>query len=70
MDVPSRAAMTLKLEGAFTALVTPFRDDKVDHASLAALVEFQIADGISSNDPFDHRAFYRSELDRLAAAGF
>jgi pimeloyl-ACP methyl ester carboxylesterase len=30
----------------------------------------QIADGISSNDPFDHRAFYRSELDRLAAAGF
>jgi len=51
MDVPSRAAMTLKLEGAFTALVTPFRDDKVDHDALAGLVEFQIADGIAGVVP-------------------
>ena len=51
MDVTSRAAMTLKLEGAFTALVTPFRDDKVDHDALAGLVEFQIADGIAGVVP-------------------
>ena len=30
----------------------------------------QIADGSPRNDPFDHRAFYLSELRRLAAAGF
>jgi 4-hydroxy-tetrahydrodipicolinate synthase len=51
MDVPSRAAMPLSLQGAFTALVTPFRDDKVDHDALAKLVEFQIADGIAGLVP-------------------
>ena len=30
----------------------------------------QIADGSPRNDPFDHRAFYLSELYRLSAAGF
>ena len=30
----------------------------------------QIADGSPRNDPFDHRAFYLSELRRLADAGF
>lgn len=43
--------MTLKLEGAFTALVTPLRDDQIDHDALARLVEFQIADGIAGVVP-------------------
>jgi 4-hydroxy-tetrahydrodipicolinate synthase len=43
--------MTLKLEGAFTALVTPFRHGDVDHAALTSLVEFQIADGIAGVVP-------------------
>ena len=30
----------------------------------------QIADGTPPNDPFDHRAFYLSEMQRLADAGF
>jgi 4-hydroxy-tetrahydrodipicolinate synthase len=38
--------MTLKLEGAFTALVTPLRNGELDLAALASLVEFQISDGI------------------------
>lgn len=38
--------MTLSLSGAFTALVTPFRDGKVDEGAFAALVERQIAAGI------------------------
>ncbi len=43
--------MTLTLEGAFTALVTPFRDGAVDAEALASLVEFQIADGIAGVVP-------------------
>ncbi len=43
--------MTLKLEGAFTALVTPLRNGDVDHTALAALVEFQISDGIAGVVP-------------------
>ena len=38
--------MNLKLEGAFTALVTPFRNGELDLAALSSLVEFQISDGI------------------------
>lgn len=29
--------------GAATALITPFRDGKIDRAALAGLIEFQIA---------------------------
>lgn len=43
--------MTLKLEGAFTALVTPFRNGEVDIDALAAFVEFQIVDGITGVVP-------------------
>lgn len=43
--------MNLKLEGAYTALVTPLRNGEVDHAALASLVEFQIADGIAGLVP-------------------
>ncbi len=43
--------MTLKLEGAYTALVTPFRNGELDLAALTSLVEFQIADGIAGLVP-------------------
>jgi len=39
------------LEGAFTALVTPFRHGAVDHDALAALVEAQIEAGIAGLVP-------------------
>jgi 4-hydroxy-tetrahydrodipicolinate synthase len=38
-------------EGAWTALVTPFRDDVVDERALRELVEAQIADGIDGLMP-------------------
>jgi len=38
--------MSVIFEGAFTALVTPFRDGRVDEATLRDLVERQIAAGI------------------------
>ncbi|MBK5567408.1 4-hydroxy-tetrahydrodipicolinate synthase [Ensifer sp. SSB1] len=38
---------SLRLEGAITALVTPFRDGKVDVVGLMSLVEWQIRHGIS-----------------------
>ena len=42
----------MKLEGVFTALVTPFaKDGSVDKASLENLVEFQIDKGISGLVP-------------------
>ena len=43
--------MTVTLEGAFTALVTPLRHGEVDLAALASLVEFQISDGIAGLVP-------------------
>jgi 4-hydroxy-tetrahydrodipicolinate synthase len=36
----------MKLRGAYTALITPFRDGEVDEEALAELVERQIAGGI------------------------
>ncbi len=38
-------------EGAHTALVTPFRDDKFDVEAFRSLIEFQIAEGISGIIP-------------------
>ena len=45
--------MTLKLQGAFTALVTPFTEDgsAVDYATLRDLVEWQIQEGINGLVP-------------------
>ena len=37
--------------GTFTALVTPFNQDKVDEASLGRLIEFQIENGITGIVP-------------------
>ncbi|HYO09882.1 MAG TPA: 4-hydroxy-tetrahydrodipicolinate synthase [Tepidisphaeraceae bacterium] len=41
----------LNLTGAMTAMVTPFRDGKVDEARLREQVEFQIAQGIDGLVP-------------------
>jgi len=38
--------MSRRFSGAITALITPFRDGKVDHDALARIVELQIAEGI------------------------
>jgi 4-hydroxy-tetrahydrodipicolinate synthase len=39
------------LRGAFTALVTPFKNGQVDYSALEALIEFQIANGIDGLVP-------------------
>ncbi|MGN7661810.1 MAG: 4-hydroxy-tetrahydrodipicolinate synthase [Anaplasma sp.] len=42
----------MKLEGVFTALVTPFKDDlSLDKAGFASLVEWQISSGVSGVVP-------------------
>jgi 4-hydroxy-tetrahydrodipicolinate synthase len=38
--------MFMQFQGTYTALVTPFRDDRVDDAALVRLVEEQIAGGV------------------------
>ncbi len=38
-------------EGAHTALVTPFRDDRFDVEAFRSLIEFQIAEGIAGIIP-------------------
>src|SRR5262249_51231716 len=43
--------MHSRFEGAFTALVTPFRGDELDESALRELVEFQIAAGIDGVVP-------------------
>lgn len=41
----------MKLQGCYTALVTPFRNGKVDYETLEALVERQIAAGVAGMIP-------------------
>ncbi len=41
----------LKLQGSYTAMVTPFRDGKVDEARLREMVEFQIQSGTTGLVP-------------------
>lgn len=41
----------LKLKGCFTALVTPFRNGKVDREALKRIVRFQLANGVSGLVP-------------------
>lgn len=40
-----------KLSGCFTALITPFKDDKVDFDALRKLVRFQLKSGVSGLVP-------------------
>ena len=37
--------------GTYTALVTPFRNDRVDEAAFAALIEAQVAGGVAGIVP-------------------
>ena len=39
--------MTL-FKGAATALITPFKDGKIDYVSMGKLIEWQIAEGIDA----------------------
>lgn len=41
----------MKYRGLYTALITPFRDDKVDTEAFCALIERQIAGGVSGIVP-------------------
>lgn len=41
----------MRLEGAFTALVTPFRNGRLDEDAFRALIEWQIASGINGLVP-------------------
>jgi len=66
-------------EGAHTALVTPFRDNRFDEAAYTQLIEFQVANGISGIVPvgttgesptLDHKEHQRViELAVKVAAG-
>ncbi len=65
-------------EGAATAIITPFRDDKVDFDALGALIEHQIASGIngivvcgttgesSTLTDEEHRETIKFTVDRVA----
>jgi dihydrodipicolinate synthase/N-acetylneuraminate lyase len=55
--------MSLKLEGSFVAIVTPFKDNgkEVDYESLGKLVEFQIANGTYQTYLF--LAFFTSKIE-------
>jgi 4-hydroxy-tetrahydrodipicolinate synthase len=59
---------TARLRGAFTALITPFKDGAVDHEALAALVERQIVGGIDGLVPCGTtgEAATMSDEERLA----
>ncbi len=41
----------MKLNGTFTALVTPFKDDGIDEPALKALIDFQLQGGIDGIIP-------------------
>ena len=41
----------IKLEGTYTAMVTPFKDGKINEARLRDMVEFQINNGVSGLVP-------------------
>ena len=43
--------MSVKLRGSMVALVTPFKNNRVDEAALKRLVEFHIANGTSALVP-------------------
>jgi len=45
------ATISEQLSGAFTALITPFRDGEIDERALRGLVEFQIGSGIDGLVP-------------------
>lgn len=60
------------LAGCYTALITPFRDGRIDEPALAALVERQIAAGVAGLAPCgttgEAPALTSSEWDRVVGA--
>lgn len=62
---------TKRLDGVFTALVTPFRDGKVDVAAFEALVERQIAAGaaglVAAGTTGEAATLRQDEIDDLVA---
>ena len=50
MSAPASETIS-RLKGAFTALVTPFRNGKVDEAALREMVELQVSSGIDGLVP-------------------
>jgi 4-hydroxy-tetrahydrodipicolinate synthase len=79
MSAPVRRTIASPFQGAMTALVTPFRDGRIDEAAFQALVERQIAAGIHGLVPvgttgesptLSHEEHYRVfDLTLEAAAG-
>jgi 4-hydroxy-tetrahydrodipicolinate synthase len=59
------------LSGCYTALITPFRDDRIDESALSALVQRQIAGGVSGLVPCgttgEAPALSASEWDRVVS---
>jgi 4-hydroxy-tetrahydrodipicolinate synthase len=62
---------TKRLDGVFTALVTPFRDGRVDTAAFEALVERQIAAGVAglvtAGTTGEAATLHQDEIDDLVA---
>lgn len=60
-----------RLDGVFTALVTPFRDGRVDTAAFEALVERQIAAGVAglvtAGTTGEAATLHQDEIDDLVA---
>jgi 4-hydroxy-tetrahydrodipicolinate synthase len=48
---PTGVSMALRLDGAFTAMVTPMRDGAVDLAAVESLTAWQVAEGIGGLVP-------------------
>ena len=44
-------------KGAFTALVTPYKEGKIDLEALRSLVDWQIREGINMNQSWFFRNF-------------
>ena len=55
-------------QGTYTALVTPFRDDAIDEAAFARLIERQIEGGITASCPSARRANLRRWTTRSTSA--
>ena len=51
MKTPTSPADVLRFEGSYVAIVTPFKDGKVDREGLRGLVEFQIEAGTNGIVP-------------------
>src|ERR687898_452740 len=71
MTNTTRSINSRSLSGCYTALITPFRDGPIDETALRALVERQIAGGVSGLVPCgttgEAPALAASEWDRVVS---